>query len=188
MADHTHEDDDLYELFANATPRQLFPAYYPDSTEFLVNNRNPGGAVGATAKLNIELDNNPFMCTGFRITNVYEIPEAFRTVDLMTWLSRVDGDQTVESKLTQQNFIIRPMNQRLLTGSPPAAQSGAVHWHPLESPIPFRGGNNVNLIVTRQTSYPEEFESIICEAAAVGWLYMSDAVPAKGPPSTGYPT
>ncbi len=177
-------DEELLQLFRN--PRQLFPIYYPGEAQFLLDNKTPSGLVGATARINIEISNNPIMATGIRIRNVYEIEEKFRTVDLLTYLARLDGEQSIETNLTQQNIIVREMSQELLTGGKDGSAASSIHWHPFETPYPFKGGNNINLKFKRETSYPEEIVSVVVKATLTGWVYMSDAVPDAGAPSSGY--
>lgn len=169
----------------NPMKRQIFPVYYPGEGPFL-DKGNPSALTGDEADVEIEISNNPFMCTGIRIRNVYEIPVELRTINLLTYLARLDQEQTIRTDLTQQNVIVRAMSQALLQGG--NDRSGTVtHYHPFESPYPFRGGNNINLKFKRETDYPPEITSVIVKATLTGWLYMSDAVPAAGPPSGGFP-
>ena len=171
--------------------KQIFPIIYPGMAQFQ-QGQKPSGEAGSKAIIEIPVANFPMMLTGVRLLNVYDIPVPRRTIDGLTYLGVVDSQQTVQTTLTQQNIIVRPTMQNLVTGAT-QRMAGAIHWHPFEAPYPFRGGNNINFEVQRVTNYPTDdplalITNIVCHVAIVGWAYMSDAFPDAAPGSTGYPS
>lgn len=165
--------------------KQIFPIVYPGMGQ-LLQGQTPSGATGAIANIEIPVANFPMMLTGVRLLNVYDVPEELQAN--LPYLGLLDSQQTVQTKLTQQNIIVRPTMQNLVTGGNNFAAAGAPHWHPFEAPYPFRGGNNINFEVQRVTDYPDTITNIVVHAAIVGWAYMSDAFPDAAPGSTGYPS
>lgn len=159
---------------------QRFPIIYPASAGFERDNA-ASGDVGATATLTFTINTRPHMLVGLRLQNVYIVPEDMRTCDGLAWLERLDEEQDVATQLAQQNVVVRPTLQTLVTG-----RRGR-HWHPFECPYPFRGGNNIVVTVSRLTAYPREITAITVKAALVGWAYVEGDTPPPGPPSTGFP-
>lgn len=166
---------------------QRFPIIYPGSAEFRVED-GPGAVRGATATITITINTRPHMLTGIRLCNVYEVPEELRDVSSLAWLNRLDQEQDLSTQLAQQNVVVRPTMQSLVTGGGGGIGAATVHWHPFECPYPFRGGNNITLSLSRLTSYPDEIKSVTVKAALVGWAYIDGPLPPPGPPSTGFPT
>lgn len=160
---------------------QTFPIYYPGSAEFQEDTA-PGAGVGATAVITVPINTRPHMLTGIRLANVYAIPEELRTVDGLAYLKHIDQQQEISSQLAQQNVVVRPTLQKLVTGD------DGIHWHPFELPYPFRGGNNIVLNLQRLIAYPDEIVSVTVKAVLVGWAYVDGKFPPAGPPSTGFPT
>lgn len=161
---------------------QRFPIIYPASAEFRLD-QDASGARGASATLTFTINTRPHMLTGLRLQNIYDVPERIQlSQPLLTYLDRLDGEQDIQTDLAQQNIVVRPTLQRLVTGR------GGVHWHPFECPYPFRGGNNITVVASRLTSYPDDIESITLKGALVGWAYIEGDQPPPGPPSTGFPT
>ena len=160
---------------------QRFPIIYPASAGFVKDNL-PSGAVGATATLTLTFNTRPHMLVGLRLENIYAVPERLQNIDGIAYLDKLDEQQDMTTALAQQNIIIRPTLQTLVTGR------RGVHWHPFEVPYPFRGGNNIVITVSRLTAYPVEIEAVTCKLAVVGWAYIEGDQPPPGPPSTGFPT
>jgi hypothetical protein len=75
-----------------------------------------GAGAGATAKLNFSLNNNPHEIVGLRIYNTYEIPEEFYTVEGLQFLQRIDSEQTLTMRMSQQNVVLEDTLQRLVQG------------------------------------------------------------------------
>lgn len=175
------------DMMLDPRKKQIFPIIYPGMGQMQLG-QTPSGQTGAKATIEIPVANFPMMLTGVRLQNVYTVPEALRNVDGLAYLGLLDSQQSVQTTLTQQNIIVRPTMQSLVTGSNAGQGAGAVHWHPFEAPYPFRGGNNVNFDVARVTDYPEEIVNVVTHVAIVGWCYMSDAFPDAAPGSTGYPS
>lgn len=162
---------------------QEFPIYYPASAQFKAADGNDAGAgKGATASLAFSLSTRPAMLTGIRMANVYEIPEDLRNVDGIAWLEKLDGQQQMSTDMEQQNIVIKPTLQDLVTG-----RKGYI-WHPFEQPYPFKGGNNITVPVSRLISYPDSIVNVTVYATLVGWSYVDGQFPPAGPPSTGFPT
>ena len=132
---------------------QGFPLYYSTSAPLLLDGE-PSGAAGARAELVRELNNFPHIFYGVRLRNVYPLPKVdladeFRAVKLL------DADQVVEVNLAQQNITAQATPQdQLVGGIPSDAGGGAVHWHPFPHPYLMAGGNEIRIVVTRLTSYP----------------------------------
>jgi hypothetical protein len=159
---------------------QKFPIYYPGNAQFQDQDGQPSGLIGAQAIVEIGLNNRPHEIIGIRVQNVYALPaERPQDPDLCCLLDRLDGEQLVSLDLAQQNVIVESMLQTTLTGK------NGIHWHPFACSYPFRGGNNLRLTFRRLTSYPPEFFPVV-HVTAVGWVWVSDELPAGAPPSTGF--
>lgn len=129
------------------TPQQI-AVYFPGAARFQDSDGNPSGARGAVATVTISINLRPQWLTGIRVVNIYDIPTNLVTIDNLTYLDRLDDEQTMTTELTQSNIIVRAAAQRTITGR------GGVHWHPLPQPYPWGGGNNITLTFTRLTAYP----------------------------------
>lgn len=173
---------------------QRFPVIYGASAQFKTGS-NEGAGPGAVAKLQFSLNNNPHEITGLRISNSYEVPAGFLSGlegggPLL--LARLDQQQTVSMRMSQQNVVIDEVLQPLITGGG-GINGSAEHWHPFELPYPFRGGNNMTVDVTRLTAYTNpnvdpviSIEAVTVYAAVVGWMYVNTQGVLKGPPSSGF--
>lgn len=179
------------------TSPQKFPIYYPAEAEFTNDQDVPGVPAGSVANLTFSITTRPFALVGIRLRNLYQLPpngiiftndeiqppesRVLFPPELAPWMKKLDGDQDIVVELAQQNIVIRPSNQELVTGKE------GIHWHPFACPFPFRGGNNVTCRVTRRTPYPSEIEAMTVQADLIGWQYVTDADPGGHPPSTGFP-
>lgn len=146
---------------------QRLPVYFPGTARFQDSNGTPSGAIGAVATVTISINLRPQFLTGIRIRNVYEVPSGLQTIDQLTYLDRLDEEQTLTTELTQSNIVVRSMLQTLLVGR------GGVHWHPLSVPYPWGGGNNLTLVVTRLTAYPAGVLPT-CHVGLEGVTYVKD--------------
>lgn len=184
---------------------QRFPVYYSGTAQFVVSDgavdaRRASGQIGAKATVSIAINTRPHEFIGMRIRNVYAVPQFPLTETAQSYfptfrdIRTIDVDQDVETDLSQQNLIMKTADQALVTGGP---TSGPVVWHPFACPYPFRGGNNVNVTITRTTAYPlvvndnnEEIEGIFPVAKVVlfGWALVKGRYAQGSPPSTGFPT
>jgi len=169
---------------------QRFPVIYGASAQFK-NGSNESAGVGAVAKLQFALNNNPHEITGLRIRNSYVQPAEFYQGNPLG-LARIDLEQTVTMRMAQQNIVIDEVAQSLITGGNDAS-GGTPHWHPFELPYPFRGGNNVTVDVTRIAGYDlpgsdplVTIDAVTVYAAIVGWMYVGPGGVLAGPPSTGF--
>lgn len=134
---------------------EVFPLYYPASAPFLDDGAGggaPSGAAGAQATVNPTINNFPHTFYGVRVRNVYELPDpaladAFRAVKL------VDQDQTIRIELAQENVTANATLQDHVVGGAQGS-TGGIHWHPFPVPYLLAGGNEVNVVLRRLTSYP----------------------------------
>lgn len=147
---------------------QRLPVSFPGSARFQDANGQPSGAVGAQATVTISINLRPQFVTGIRIHNVYPIPAGLQNVDQLTYLERLDEEQTMTTELTQSNIIVRAVLQTLFVGR------GGIHWHPLPVPYPWGGGNNITLVITRLTAYPDGILPT-CHVALEGVTYVKDS-------------
>ena len=131
---------------------QWFPQYFPlGPTAFVQSGNVPSGAAGSIARLNKDIPNWPILFLGVRLTNTYELPTTPTELDLRTYeLSKqwLDGAQSVEVKLSQQNIMSDPMQQDQLVGRQ------GFYWAPFGVPFPMAGGNNISLSLIRTLGYP----------------------------------
>lgn len=131
---------------------QWFPQYFPmGPTAFVQGGSTPSGAAGSIARLNKDIPNWPILFLGVRITNTYELPIAPTDIDLRTYdlcKQWIDGAQSVEVKLSQQNIMSDPMQQDQLVGRQ------GFYWTPFGVPFPMAGGNNISLSLIRTIGYP----------------------------------
>lgn len=132
---------------ADVIPQNI-PVFFPGSARFQNSEGQPSGAVGAIATVEISINLRPQWLTGIRVRNVYPVPSAAQT--LIPYLDRLDDEQTMTTELTQSNIVVRAAKQDTVIGR------GGFHWHPLPSPYPWGGGNNLTLIFTRLTAYPTD--------------------------------
>jgi hypothetical protein len=103
-------------------------------------------------------------------------------------LEALDDEQLIELELAQQNVIVRDIHQRELCGA------DGIHWHPFPCTYPFRGGNNLRIRAQRLQDYPhstpgDPLVSVIkpvLHVAVLAWMFVSDEMAAKGPPSTDF--
>lgn len=162
------ELDVIWSKWGNLAP-QLFPKYYAMGPVPLTLDGTSSGAAGARAVLTKELSNFPQILYGIRISNVYELPNPVaeeEITQLQTYSEILDGQQTIEINLSQQNVTAQPMLQSHLTGR------GLSVWHPFPAPYPMAGGNSVNVTIQRVTSYatfaegtkpePVVFATLLC--------------------------
>lgn len=131
---------------------QWFPQYFPlGPVAFTEGGSVASGAAGAIARLNKDIPNWPILFLGVRITNTYALPVNPTDLDLRTYAlckEWIDGAQTVEVKLSQQNIMSDPMQQDHLVGRQ------GFYWAPFGVPYPMAGGNNISLLLTRTLAYP----------------------------------
>lgn len=128
---------------------QRLPVYFPGSARFQDANGAPSGKRGAIATVSVTINLLPQWLTGIRLKNVYPVPEIFQNANVV-YLRELDGEQTVMTDLTQSNILVRDGLQSLMTGV------AGYHWHPLPTPYPWGGGNNLTITVRRLTDYPDE--------------------------------
>jgi hypothetical protein len=180
---------------------QTFPIYYAGESRFTTDGQ-PGsqasGLVGSTANITITINTRPHGFTGLRIRNVYPIPSAALAEPydsyFPSWadIKLLDSDQDVEVNLAEQNVVVKRADQGAMLGG------GATSyvWHPFACPYPFRGGNNINIIVKRTVSYPlivgpdeTPVQGIfpVCKVVLVGYAYVTGQQEEGGPPSTDWP-
>jgi hypothetical protein len=185
---------------------QRFPVYYTGAAEFKADGK-PSGMRGAVARVEINLNNRPHQVVGIRLRNSYP---RFPTptwlegqlydsapVDpvakvwgggLCCLLEALDDEQLIEIELAQQNMIVRDVHQRELCGA------DGKHWHPFPCTYPFRGGNNLKIRAQRIQDYPhstpdDPLLTVVkptLYVAVLAWMFVSDEMAAKGPPSTGF--
>ena len=120
-------------------------------TAFVQSGNVPSGGAGSIARLNKDIPNWPILFLGVRLTNTYELPTEPTELDLRTYeLSKqwLDGAQSIEVKLSQQNIMSDPMQQDHLVGRQ------GFYWAPFGVPFPMAGGNNIALSLIRTLSYP----------------------------------
>lgn len=131
---------------------QWFPQYFPmGPTAFVQGGNTPSGAAGSIARLNKDIPNWPILFLGVRLTNTYALPLEPTELDLRTYETSkqwLDGAQSVEVKLSQQNIMSDPMQQDHLVGRQ------GFYWAPFGVPFPMAGGNNIALSMIRTLSYP----------------------------------
>lgn len=139
-----------YNIQGPPTGPQQVPVYFPGFGRFQDAEGVQSGAVGAIATVTININLRPQWLTTIRIKNVYAIPAPLQTIDQLTFLARLDGEQTVTTELTQSNIVVREVEQDTFTGR------GGIHWHPLETPYPWSGGDNITLRFRRITAYPTD--------------------------------
>ncbi len=165
-----------------------FPLYYEGHEQFKLDGL-PSSARGATADVLIPINNYSHLMYGIRVVNSYDLPAAFFSANpafkQQMLEGGVDSDQSVFIDLAQQNVIARPMHQRTLTG-----QAGR-NWHPFPAPYPFRGGNNLHVVLRRLNPYPLVLDGDVLvqvfptvHVTLVCGVLVSDAFPASGAPST----
>lgn len=126
-----------------------FPFYYPMDGQFQNANGDPSGDAGATAELSKTITTFPHLLYGLRIRNVYPLPSIEDNNDFVA-NKRLDADQTVEIKLSQQNITAGGVLQDHITGG---GQGITAHWHPFPKPYLMAGGNEILIFVRRITSY-----------------------------------
>lgn len=131
---------------------QWFPQYFAmGPTAFTQGGTTPSGAAGSVARLNKDIPNWPILFLGVRLTNTYELPIEPTELDIQTYelcKQWIDGAQSVEVKLSQQNIMSDPMQQDHLVGRQ------GFYWAPFGVPFPMAGGNNIALSLTRTLGYP----------------------------------
>lgn len=189
---------------------QKFPVYYDGVGEFKNEGGEPDGRRGSIARIQIPINNRPHEVVGVRIRNSYPrfptpVSEGQEPIDeqgedpvivanawndgggLCCLLQDLDDEQTVEIELAQQNVIVRGIHQRTLCGA------NGIHWHPFPCSYPFRGGNNMSIRIRRLQDYPfdplDPLGTVIKPTAYVtvlGWMFVTDELPAGGPPSTDF--
>lgn len=147
---------------------QWFPQYLPfGPVAFADANGDPSGARGAVARPSRSLPNFPILFVGVRINNVFELPAQPTALDLQTYEACkrfLDNEQTVSINLAQQNITAEATLQSQLTGN------GGIYWSPFSVPFPMAGANNIALVVTRRTPYPEidgELVTPVCDATII---------------------
>ena len=128
---------------------QRIPVLFPGSARFQNADGAPSGAVGATATVEISINLQPQMLVGIRVANVYAIPTQGQAAERFPYYDRLDEEQTLTTELTQSNIIVRAAMQSTVTGR------RGFHWHPFSVPYLWRGGNNLTMVITRLTSYPD---------------------------------
>lgn len=181
---------------------QTFPVYYPGEGVFTndgTTSGTPSGLVGAKATVKITINTRPHGFTGVRIRNVFPVPagplNAIAATYFPSWadLHGLDIDQDVNFNLAQQNVVMERADQAGVVGG---GIGGSYVWHPFACPYPFRGGNNVQLVLTRTTSYPlildaqgQLVEGIfpVAKVVLVGYAYVSGQKETGSPPSSGWP-
>lgn len=157
---------------------QVFPIYYPMGDEPFTSGQGvQSGAVGARARLQRPLSNFPHMFMGLRISNVYDLfadtpqPTA-QQVELARYLREwTDNEQTVTITLAQQNITAELLYQPHLTGH------DGINWAPFPAPFPMAGGNNIEVTVSRVSSYPQFNDAEIlptCTATIVAAVLRAD--------------
>ena len=133
---------------------QVFPIYYSMGPSPFNLDGAQSGAVGSEAVLFTDLSNFPHMFMGLRINNVYAIPSDLGgepTAQVLLYRAlkeHVDGEQTVQILLAQQNITADRLLQTQLTGS------AGINWHPFPVPFPMAGANNITVNLRRVTPYP----------------------------------
>lgn len=146
-------DEQLAALMASeGLSDQLFPKYYSMGPSEFSSGGTPSGAAGATAVLTKQLTNFGQILYGVRIQNFYELPTnpTDEQVALFEQLKRfIDDEQIVGINLSQQDVTAQELPQAQLQGRADTT------WHPFPVPYPMAGGNNINITITRITSYPE---------------------------------
>lgn len=142
------------DLMALGMHPQVFPAYDTLAPQqFLDNAGNPSGAAGSVIKASYRMDNWPRILLGFRIQNVWQMPEepTEAEIRLCEYVSRVvDGQQTVSLEFTSNNITLRnPVPQTVLQGA------DGIVWHNFPIGYPSAGQQDITVEVVRQTSYPK---------------------------------
>lgn len=148
------------------TPQQI-AVFFPGAARFQDSDGNASGARGAVATVTISINLRPQWLTGIRVVNIYDIPDDLQTIDQLTYLARLDHEQSMTTELTQSNIIVRAAAQKTITGY------DGIHWHPLPQPYPWGGGNNITLTFTRLTAYPPEILPT-CHVTLEGIMLVKD--------------
>ncbi len=155
---------------------QVFPIYYPMGAQpFTDGTGQPSGAAGAQARLNRSLSNFPHMFMGLRISNDYDVlgdtPSA-DDVQLVRFMREwVDGQQTVDINLAQQNITAEQLFQPHLTGH------DGVIWAPFPAPFPMAGANDITVTIQRTASYPQvngEAVQPVCRVSILAAVMRAD--------------
>lgn len=128
---------------------QCFPYYYNQSASTF--DDPPGAIAGAEITIPFSLDNFPHMLEGIRVRSTWQGPDNpdADELALMTYVKKyVDEEQSLRLELTQQSIIAKAVPQVSVQGN-----DGFV-WHAFPTPFPMAGGNTVNVVIKRLTSYP----------------------------------
>lgn len=181
--------------------RQTFPIYYAAEGRFTADgsaSTPPSGQQGAKATLTFTINTRPHGFVGLRLRNVYPMPAAALFPPgpsyFPSWadIKLLDSDQDINIDLAQQNVTAKKADQGATIGGGP----GAPVWHPWACPYPFRGGNNLTVVVTRTVSYPlitgpneQPVEGIfpVCKGVLVGYAYVSGQAEDGAPPASNWP-
>lgn len=127
---------------------QNFPYYYAGvANQF----DDPGAVAGAEITVPFSLDDFPHMLEGIRVKNTWQIPEnaSLENFEKATYVKRwVDEEQSIRLELTQQSIIAKAVPQSLVQGH------GGFVFHAFPTPFAMAGGNTVNVVIRRLTSYP----------------------------------
>lgn len=175
---------------------QYFPIYYTGEAPFLDNNNQRSGLTGARALVTIDLSTRPAFFLGVRIVNSYEVPDE-DDLDLFpdafsTWeqIKLLDQEQDVRFDLAQQNIIVKQAAQATIQGQNRLGSP----WHSFACPYPFRGGNKIDVELTRTASYPQVGDPLrqvilpVAKVTMIGLLAVDDAGTGQhepgSPPST----
>ena len=146
-------DEQLAEMMAQeGLSDQLFPKYYAMGPKEFSSGGASSAAAGSTAVLTKQLTNFGQILYGVRIQNFYSLPTnpTDFQVQLFESLKRwVDDEQIVGVNLSQQDVTAQEVPQAQFQGRADTV------WHPFPVPYPMAGGNNINITITRVTSYPE---------------------------------
>jgi hypothetical protein len=131
---------------------QWFPFEYSLGPEsFTGSDGAPTGLVGSEARLTRPISNFPFIWKGVRVWNTFPMnPQWDVTAIAMFEAVKkwVDPEQSIKIELTQQNVLSDPILQPLVVGQ------GGGYWAPFVAPFVMAGGNNIDIVIRRATSYP----------------------------------
>lgn len=135
---------------------QAFPAYYAmGPVRFIDANGEETGEKGARARVSRSLSNSPHMLMGIRIQNVInfapnlgELGTSDTDVAIYESARKMGDEQVVRINLSQQNISADAVLQSTICGTE------GQHWHPFPAPFPMAGGNEIEVEITRTSSYP----------------------------------
>jgi len=175
------------------------PVFYVGDAPMLDDDSDPSGKKGAKASITIDVNNRPQKLTAIRVVVAYQLFDfanfqegnSFLT-DYLDRIKDVEDQMLMTTDLSQSNIIVSAAHVRGFQGG--VRSQGGVIYHPLPTPMLWRGGNNITLDFTQLVDYPtvplndgETFDvAPHIYVVTEGCQMINDIVPPKGPPSTGW--